>query len=441
MRQRISWESLPSAFQDAILVAFKLQIRYLWIDSLCILQDNKEDWEQEASKMADYYQNAHVTIAANFISDPTRSFLALKDARWIPKRFEVVSKQLPHSFLHARRVCASLMDPAPGTGLTPLAGRGWAWQENVLSCRVLHYLESEIIWECRTSTCCEDETLAREPYNYCQQMKDLRLSPYLMWQSWVGTFSERSLTFESDRLPAISGAAKLVSTSTGSQYLAGLWRDNIIEDLLWKYISPMNEFLERDRLQSRTGIPSWSWASLSWPVYYPTVMERPTLINFKPAVSVLDAHCSVPGLNPFGEVTAGHLRIKGSLISGNLTRSSISTPYTITLNGDIKVKALQGQPSTVSADFALEECKSDLFAGRSVRRTLYLDSRLSSPAPIHCLYLGEGINDDKAGKPQYLALLLGRSTTVKEAFTRIGLCQLSHNDCLKIASTEIVLLV
>lgn len=136
MRQHIPWDSIPPAFQDAILVAYRFQVNYLWIDSLCILQDSHEDWEREAGKMADYYQNAYVTIAASFVSSPTQSFLAQKDSRWLPKRFEFGKSQCPRRYMHARRVSPNLVPSnniVNRTGWIPLARRGWAWQENVLS--------------------------------------------------------------------------------------------------------------------------------------------------------------------------------------------------------------------------------------------------------------------------------------------------------------------
>ena len=62
--QRIPWESLPKTFQHAIEVTRKLGIRFLWIDSICIIQDDKRDWEEESSKMASIYQNSYLTICA-----------------------------------------------------------------------------------------------------------------------------------------------------------------------------------------------------------------------------------------------------------------------------------------------------------------------------------------------------------------------------------------
>ena len=57
-------ESVPALFRDAIVTTWKLGIQYLWIDSLCIIQDSKDDWEAESAKMGSVYRNAYVTIVA-----------------------------------------------------------------------------------------------------------------------------------------------------------------------------------------------------------------------------------------------------------------------------------------------------------------------------------------------------------------------------------------
>lgn len=64
MRAYIPWDKLPSTFQDAITVTRRLGIAYIWIDSLCIVQDDAQDWEREAAKMALIFESAYLTIAA-----------------------------------------------------------------------------------------------------------------------------------------------------------------------------------------------------------------------------------------------------------------------------------------------------------------------------------------------------------------------------------------
>jgi Heterokaryon incompatibility protein (HET) len=60
----ITWDKLPRTFQDAISFTRRLKIRYLWIDSLYIFQDDNKDWQRQASRMPSIYENSYVTLAA-----------------------------------------------------------------------------------------------------------------------------------------------------------------------------------------------------------------------------------------------------------------------------------------------------------------------------------------------------------------------------------------
>lgn len=79
-RQKLRVNHLPRLFQEAIAVARRLGYGCLWIDSLCIIQDDGGDWEIQAEKMADVYSNAQVCIAAGDAKDGTRSFLSPRGA-------------------------------------------------------------------------------------------------------------------------------------------------------------------------------------------------------------------------------------------------------------------------------------------------------------------------------------------------------------------------
>jgi hypothetical protein len=70
-KSRIDWDLLPQTFQDAIDFVRRLGQRYLWIDSLCILQDDRDDWDEQSVKMAEIYENSYLTLAASWASDCT----------------------------------------------------------------------------------------------------------------------------------------------------------------------------------------------------------------------------------------------------------------------------------------------------------------------------------------------------------------------------------
>ncbi|KAK4441926.1 heterokaryon incompatibility protein-domain-containing protein [Podospora aff. communis PSN243] len=160
LRERFSgipWADIPKTFRDAIQYCIELDITYLWVDSLCILQDDVVDWEVESAKMAAIYRNSYLTIAATAASsgtvgcfsqamDQSDKLLQMPDPTG-----DSVQISVRHKLLHWD-------DNAPTTlaqGQYPLLTRGWAFQERVLSPRVLHFLQKELVWECWAQTICE----------------------------------------------------------------------------------------------------------------------------------------------------------------------------------------------------------------------------------------------------------------------------------------------
>lgn len=163
-KQRVPWSSLPPTFQDAIHFARRLRLRYIWIDSLCILQDDEEDWLKESAKMSYIYSNAYLTIAATRSSgDSGGCYSAGTES---DKDFMInVSGPNTTSTMYAREKTIHLnMPPSAGSpDPFPLLSRGWFYQERLLSPRVLHFGPKELLWECDELTACECGGWATEP--------------------------------------------------------------------------------------------------------------------------------------------------------------------------------------------------------------------------------------------------------------------------------------
>lgn len=143
---------LPKTFQDAIVVSRRLQIKYLWIDSLCILQDSPEDWKHESAQMHHVYGNAYVTIAADDSRDSSEGLFRVRPPFFVTPTIvtaawnEVPSKKfivIPRRFW------------SDSVAESPLNQRAWVLQERYLSPRIIHFGESQILWECRSLECCE----------------------------------------------------------------------------------------------------------------------------------------------------------------------------------------------------------------------------------------------------------------------------------------------
>ena len=147
----VSWQTLSRVFKDAITVCRRLNVHYIWIDSLCILQDDERDWEIESSKMGQYYENAYITISAAASRDGTQPFLLRRESRDLPKTFELVLSNSITVNIVARPDSHPRWDNRVNfEDLGPIATRAWTLQEALLSPRVLDFTRQELMWECRS---------------------------------------------------------------------------------------------------------------------------------------------------------------------------------------------------------------------------------------------------------------------------------------------------
>lgn len=233
----IAWAELPPTFQHAIEVVRHLGIRYLWIDSLCIVQDDHQDWEREAGKMANIYHNSFITISATAAVSPQAGLFSTSSAI----KLDSVSAQLIHHFptdMNNHRAHRF-----------PVLSRGWTYQERMLAPRVLHFGPEEIFWECYDRGCCECAPMQNAFRNEVSKNEffgrliasvsdsdghiDPLITPENLWRKIVVAYSPLALTVSSDKLPALSGLADKRRVSTNQKYLAGLWESTLVFDLLW----------------------------------------------------------------------------------------------------------------------------------------------------------------------------------------------------------------
>ncbi|KAH7176240.1 heterokaryon incompatibility protein-domain-containing protein [Dactylonectria macrodidyma] len=321
---------LPKTFLDAIRVAQALGISYIWIDSLCIIQDCPEDWQREASRMAQVYANAYVTIFADAAPDSTSGFLD-PPPREAPAKFTVPYKTglFRSGAIHVRRR-GFLAEELPfhtwttdqdDSGRSRLSSRGWVFQERLLSPRTLHFSRNEIAWECRSVCECECSATSLRTLRTTSVMKHF-LYPQdpdvsLVETNWrseiVPAYTQLDLTFSTDRLPAIEGLAKAASTlRSDDQYVAGLWRNSMKADLLW-YIS--RDGRPSDRIVDG-GAPTWSWASVTGAAIYDT---RPVAEDSE--LAVLDVIT--------GEGDAPALLVRGHLVKVELADTAFDSPMVL----------------------------------------------------------------------------------------------------------------
>ncbi|KAF4611325.1 hypothetical protein G7Y89_g15688 [Cudoniella acicularis] len=254
--------SLPQSFQDAVRVTRKLGIPYLWIDSLCILQDSPKNWQEESAAMQEVYSEAIVNIAANTASDSTQG---LGTIRTNSLRAEQVGKPRKGIRLWFRRSSENTPSGKAHRPIwcqwneEPLRTRAWVFQESILSPRILHFSAFELAWECSGGLRCQC-TLGE------RQVAGWHLSPHPKlesvenstetWSRLVTAYSNLSLTFEADKLNAIAGLASRIAQSNKKKYVAVLWVEGLPYCLYWN-------ISYGSKVRRITGeFPSWSWASV-----------------------------------------------------------------------------------------------------------------------------------------------------------------------------------
>jgi hypothetical protein len=336
-QEAIRWPDLPRTFQEAIDLTLRLGFRFIWIDSLCILQDDLNDWRQEGSKMAAIYSGAHLTLAATGSPDshgglyrpmsPYDTTLGSESRsgygypRFHPYVCEIPGLQGGASY------CISVTPSSQfPTKRLPLQQRAWFFQEWILSTRIVHFTDTMLYWECASEGKGEDASPAdaehlpqvgwRSTYlSFGRKVPTTLMSlsrldrKTIIWHGIVYSYSRLQLSYPSDMLPALQGVATRVAAERQSRYYAGLWEDTLIPDLLWRTIAPSSP----GTCQGDPQAPSWSWAS-SHDIFYQDwswIKGAEYQSKFLPEASVVSISTQTAGDNPFGQVSDGRLVLQG----------------------------------------------------------------------------------------------------------------------------------
>lgn len=292
-KQDIPFAVLPKTFQDAVTVTRLLNVPYLWVDCLCIVQDSATDWEREAAKMASIFENAVCTITA---ASAANCFAGLGISAALPPaaQFEVpqpanapAGSLLKFSARRPRELC----DPRALYPHSPLHARGWILQEMVLSQRIAHFLDGALLWQCNMKN---DEPEAgpglaappRADLPGTYSLRKLALpSSYgdeagiaAAWWNTVADYSRRELSFPADGMAAFSGITKSFAARLKHQPVLGLWSQNLPYHLAWEATPPSSS---TQPLARTPNIPTWSWFSI---LHAAAAISHPAGANSRPAL-------------------------------------------------------------------------------------------------------------------------------------------------------------
>lgn len=282
--QNIPFNDLPSTVMDFIYLCHKLGFKYLWVDRLCIVQDDQGDWSRESSRMCDIYSKSALTISVPLCSKASQSFLSERRKRfWEQSQFRIlddidVVSGSKHSLGSSSRgslwISGNLYKTSPWAleknwthfceiqkdEVNPWLRRGWTFQEWILSPRVLH-IDKMTIWDCFDGYADELKQRELRRAHLLRNLDHIRIC--VPWDFIVEEYSQRHLSKEKDRLPALAGLAERYRQVTSYTYLAGLWWEQMPLSLLWQ--AKVSNSAEGRELADQT-IPSWSWAHCNGPV-------------------------------------------------------------------------------------------------------------------------------------------------------------------------------
>ncbi|KAH4164750.1 hypothetical protein HBI24_171850 [Parastagonospora nodorum] len=319
LKAGMSSTELPRTFREAMEICLRLNIRYLWIDALCIIQQDIDDWKEAAATMADIYENAFLTIAATKSSDSEGGCFSRLTSRDQATRLE-------SSGLYASKRVKPYF---PGTGYMsmsregpwPLLRRAWVFQERLLSSRVIHFTDYQLVWECRsvqqseTGDFNDDWTkpdLSRDiGFSVPERTKYPFKYPHTetgnTWQFVVSQYSQLQLTHASDRLPAIAAIVqRRMRARKDDLYIAGMWKSTLLVDSAW-YRYPDQEDLERPDYTQ----PTWSWTSVPGAVLFYKV-------SVHPSTRLVDVQYRAVGPSHVGRFAEASILLRGMMLTAKL---------------------------------------------------------------------------------------------------------------------------
>ncbi|ORY13965.1 heterokaryon incompatibility protein-domain-containing protein, partial [Clohesyomyces aquaticus] len=231
-----SLADLPQTIRDAVITTREMGLRYLWVDAICIIQGDASDWASESTKMAQVYGNAEITICATSSPD---TISGLFRPRWSANKNAIAVQsrcsaggQTGTMVLSTRLGSVDdVMDDAV------LNTRAWCLQERILSHRIIHFAQDQLYWECQQHLQAEEGLNIPSPNSLKKSLRTRDPEPWsTMLRHWHATlvdYTRRNLSHLSDKLPAVSGLARMVYEQSQVDYVAGLWREDLPFALLW----------------------------------------------------------------------------------------------------------------------------------------------------------------------------------------------------------------
>ncbi|KAL2076242.1 hypothetical protein VTL71DRAFT_1185 [Oculimacula yallundae] len=417
-----------TTIQHTVGLTFALGISYLWIDSLCIIQDSSDDWLRESAMMGSIYALGALNLAATYSQNVDGGlFNQSKELSSSPCIINMSDKNgtSKGAVLYQPDVWNREVED------TPLGKRAWVVQERILAPRTIHFSAKQLLWECcqesQAELAFDDDPIVLAPLKRVTPFIDLSHHDYVRvhesWADIVKKYSTCSLTVQSDKLVAISGLARRCRGQLGvseDDYAAGIWKSNLIEGLLYFTRS----FRGTIRFPSRA--PSWSWASINAKIRFVyqhessrelvDILDVQTYHNGDPSgqlrggprelVDILDVQTYHNG-DPFGQLRGGFIRIQGPI-------AELPSQNTILKMGQRSADITHTNGILYTFSVAPEEAKFDTHANEAGHDPIYFLVLTADPETYGPREGGEALNVLVCG------LLLHPTGIKRGQFERVG---------------------
>lgn len=249
----------------------------MWIDCLCITQDDKDDWTNQAAQMSRIYSNATLTIATPICLRSSESFISKREEGNSLLTLGIPGASMPIIDDSGNRYVLwlwafGLVDSPIGFFMDQIIsdwsgwdislprdtstwiGRAWTFQEWLLSPRVLH-VSHFTLWDCLGGYANELNPRSMAKVRRQRNPEALGRDDFT-WNTILAEYTSRGITNPSDKLPALAGIAKRYAETHHGHYLAGLWAEDLPLALLWRIYDDTT--INKRNIEA----PSWSWASV-----------------------------------------------------------------------------------------------------------------------------------------------------------------------------------
>lgn len=310
---------LPQAVKEAVSVTRALKIPYLWIDALCIIQDQTSDWEDQCKRMVQIYGNATVTLVAATSKNCEEGFVDGLLRLVLPIYYSAEDNTVLSRFAVFN---PSLISVTGEIKASEWGKRGWTYQERLASTRMIVFGGYNVYFCCQKESC----PMGQDPLKKVQFLdRDLlkESSDDIIYGEWRRLVSYDHIggapgfARPTDILPSIAGIASLFGSRLNDRYIAGFWEKDLYRSLAWRcYFSPgepprFDVMLQKLRHPTQYISPSWSWAR--YPGTAGFIRGLSPEVTYCSKCNITEANVTLKGGSAFGEITEGYVRISSKI--------------------------------------------------------------------------------------------------------------------------------